>query len=199
MNEKAEAKMITAMPGAASAAARPARMPEPTAALSSCPPAGSELAIGTVAITAAAIAKLAPLIASGSLTPERTNSPAASSGPVVCPTQFAVSYIAAATWLDSPATIGSAERIAGLPSAFPVPASSAKPRIIGALLAKTRAAQAPAWTRFAVTIRLRFEWRSASAPSQAPSTIDGRKSVSSTAATAHEVWRWRTVSRISAT
>ena len=144
MNEKAEAKMITAIPGAASAAARPARIPEPTAPPSPCASPASGLAIGSVAITAAATAKLPALIASGSLTPESTNRAAASSGPVVCPTQFAVSYIAAATWLDSPATIGSAERMAGRPSAFPVPAKSAKPRIIGALLAKTSAAQAPA-------------------------------------------------------
>ena len=95
--------------------------------------------------------------ASGSSTPESANSPAAISGPTVIPTQRQVSYQAAAICCASPATTGSAERIAGRCSALPTPASSASARIGAAVWTKTRPPHAAAWTRFATTISVRLE------------------------------------------
>ena len=132
-------------------------------------------------MTAAATRKLSPLSASGRDVPESANSPAASSGPIVSPTQRQVSYHAAATWRASPATIGSAARSAGRCSELPTPASSASEMIGTAVPANASPPYAAACSRFATTIRTRRGYRSARPPNHEPSTIAGRNSASSTA------------------
>ena len=84
-------------------------------------------------------------------------------------------------------------------SALPIPASSASGKIVAPEWAKTRPPNAAACTRHAVATIRRREWRSASAPNHEPKAMYGRKSQSRTTVTAHELPRWRTVSRSSAT